>query len=36
VTDPDNEASKVFTEIARRLSEDLAPRRVYRSELKIM
>jgi ATP-binding protein involved in chromosome partitioning len=36
VTDPDNEASKAFTEIARRLYEDLAPRRVYRSELRIL
>jgi ATP-binding protein involved in chromosome partitioning len=36
VSDPDSEASKVFTEIARRLYEDLAPRRVYRSELKII
>jgi ATP-binding protein involved in chromosome partitioning len=36
VTDPDNEASKAFTEIARRLSEDLAPKRVYRSELRIV
>ena len=36
VSDPDNEASKVFTEIARRLYEDLAPKRVYRSELKII
>src|SRR5204863_4080729 len=36
VTDPDNEASLAFTEIARRLYEDLAPKRVYRSELKIM
>jgi ATP-binding protein involved in chromosome partitioning len=36
VTDPDNEASKAFTEIARRLTEDLAPRRVYRSELRIV
>ncbi|MDQ1565438.1 MAG: ATP-binding protein involved in chromosome partitioning, partial [Actinomycetota bacterium] len=36
VSDPDSEASQVFTEIARRLYEDLAPRRVYRSELKIV
>ena len=36
VVDPDNEASQAFTEIARRLYEDLAPKRVYRSELKIM
>ena len=35
-SDPDSEASQVFTEIARRLYEDLAPRRVYRSELKIV
>jgi ATP-binding protein involved in chromosome partitioning len=36
VSDPDCEASQVFTEIARRLYEDLAPRRVYRSELKLI
>jgi ATP-binding protein involved in chromosome partitioning len=36
VADPDNEASQVFTEIARRLHEDLAPKRVYRKELRIV
>jgi len=36
VSDPDNEASKAFTEIARRLYEELAPKRVYRSELRIV
>jgi ATP-binding protein involved in chromosome partitioning len=36
VTDPGSEAAQVFTEIARRLYEDLAPKRVYRSELKII
>jgi ATP-binding protein involved in chromosome partitioning len=36
VSDPDSEVSQVFTEIARRLYEDLAPRRVYRSELKLI
>jgi ATP-binding protein involved in chromosome partitioning len=36
VTDPENEASKAFTEIARRLYEELAPKRVYRSELRIV
>jgi ATP-binding protein involved in chromosome partitioning len=36
VADPDNEASKVFGEIARRLYEDLAPKRVYRKELRIV
>ena len=34
--DPDNEASQAFTEIARRLYEDLAPKRVYRKELRIV
>ena len=36
VVDPDDEASKAFVEIARRLSEDLAPKRVYRKELRIV
>jgi ATP-binding protein involved in chromosome partitioning len=36
VADPTNEASKVFGEIARRLYEDLAPKRVYRKELRIV
>jgi ATP-binding protein involved in chromosome partitioning len=36
VTDPGNEASKCFFEIARRLHEDLAPKRVYRKELRIV
>jgi ATP-binding protein involved in chromosome partitioning len=36
VSDPDNEASKCFFEIARRLHEDLAPKRVYRKELRIV
>ena len=36
VTDPENEASQSFAEIARRLSEDLAPKRVYRKELRIV
>ncbi|HKN37682.1 MAG TPA: Mrp/NBP35 family ATP-binding protein [Acidimicrobiia bacterium] len=36
VVDPDNEASQAFTEIARRLHEDLAPKRVYRKELRIV
>ena len=36
VADPDNEASKAFAEIARRLYEDLAPKRVYRKELRIV
>ncbi len=36
VTDPGNEASQVFAEIARRLYEDLAPKRVYRKELRIV
>ncbi len=36
VTDPDNEASKVFFEMARRLADEMAPKKVYRSELKIL
>ena len=36
VVDPENEASQAFAEIARRLSEDLAPKRVYRKELRIV
>ena len=36
VTDPESEASVAFTEIARRLAVDLAPKRVYRSELRIV
>jgi ATP-binding protein involved in chromosome partitioning len=35
VTDPGHEASQAFTEIARRIAVDLAPKRVYRSELRI-
>ena len=36
VADPEDEASVAFTEVARRLAEDLAPKRVYRSELRII
>jgi ATP-binding protein involved in chromosome partitioning len=36
VVDPKSEASEVFFEIARKLYEDLAPKRVYRSELRII
>jgi ATP-binding protein involved in chromosome partitioning len=36
VEDPANEASQAFTEIARRLHQDLAPKRVYRKELRIV
>ena len=36
VEDPANEASQAFFEIARRLHEDLAPKRVYRKELRIV
>ncbi|MGH8971999.1 MAG: P-loop NTPase [Acidimicrobiia bacterium] len=35
VTDPDSEAARAFTEAARRLAVDLAPKRVYRSELRL-
>jgi ATP-binding protein involved in chromosome partitioning len=36
VVDPDNEASQAFAEIARRVHEELAPKRVYRKELRIV
>ena len=36
VSDPDNEASKVFTAIAERVDVELAPKRIYRTELKIV
>ena len=36
VTHPDDEASRAFTAIAERLDTELAPRRVYRPELKIV
>ena len=36
VTNPGSEASQAFAEIAKRLAVDLAPKRVYRSELRIM
>jgi ATP-binding protein involved in chromosome partitioning len=35
VADPASEAAAVFGEIARRLDEDLAPRKVFRKELKL-
>jgi ATP-binding protein involved in chromosome partitioning len=35
VTDPDSEAARAFTEIARRIAVDLAPKKVFRSELRI-
>jgi ATP-binding protein involved in chromosome partitioning len=36
VSDPESEAARTFTEVARRLDEDLAPKRIYRTELKIV
>jgi ATP-binding protein involved in chromosome partitioning len=36
VSDPDDEASKVFRSIAHELTHELAPHRVYRTELKII
>jgi ATP-binding protein involved in chromosome partitioning len=36
VTDPESEAARTFAEVARRLDEDLAPKRIYRTELKIV
>jgi ATP-binding protein involved in chromosome partitioning len=35
VTDPDDEASKAFVRIAERVDVELAPKRIYRTELKI-
>ena len=34
--DPENEASAVFRSIAERIDVELAPKRVYRTELKII
>jgi ATP-binding protein involved in chromosome partitioning len=36
VARPDDDASVAFREIARQLDEDLAPKRIYRTELKIV
>jgi ATP-binding protein involved in chromosome partitioning len=36
VADPGNEASKVFAQIAERIDVELAPKRIYRTELKII
>jgi ATP-binding protein involved in chromosome partitioning len=36
VSDPDDEASKIFRSIAHKLVHELAPHRVYRTELKII
>jgi ATP-binding protein involved in chromosome partitioning len=36
VSDPENEASRVFATIAERIEVDLAPKRIYRTELKIV
>jgi ATP-binding protein involved in chromosome partitioning len=36
VTDPDDESSRAFTVLAERLDVELAPKRVYRPELKII
>src|SRR6478752_4195753 len=36
VSDPDNEASQVFDHIAERIDVELAPKRIYRTELKIV
>jgi ATP-binding protein involved in chromosome partitioning len=36
VTDPDDEASQVFRSIAERIDVELAPKKIYRSELKIV
>jgi ATP-binding protein involved in chromosome partitioning len=36
VSDPANEASQVFANIAERIDVELAPKRIYRTELKIV
>lgn len=36
VTEPEHEAATVFTKMAERLDAELGPRKIYRSELKIM
>ncbi|MGH9000446.1 MAG: P-loop NTPase [Acidimicrobiia bacterium] len=36
VEDPADEASVAFTEIARKVAEELAPKRIYRKELRVM
>jgi ATP-binding protein involved in chromosome partitioning len=36
VSDPENEASAVFARIAERIDDELAPKRIYRTELKIV
>ena len=36
VTHPDDPASKVFTAIAERLDVEMAPKRIYRTQLKIV
>jgi ATP-binding protein involved in chromosome partitioning len=36
VTDPSDEASQAFVRIAGRVATELAPKRIYRSELKII
>jgi ATP-binding protein involved in chromosome partitioning len=35
VTDPDDEASRVFAQMAATIDVELAPKRIYRSELRI-
>jgi hypothetical protein len=35
VTDPDGEASRVFAQIAATIDVELAPTKIYRSELRI-
>ena len=36
VSDPDDEAGRAFLEIAERIDVELAPKRLYRTELKIV
>lgn len=36
VADPDNESSRAFRDIAHRIAVELAPRRIYKKELKLM
>jgi ATP-binding protein involved in chromosome partitioning len=36
VSEPENDAAQAFTRIAERIDVELAPKRIYRTELKIV
>ncbi len=36
VTEPDSDAARAFSEIARRIAVELAPTRIYNPQLKII